>query len=183
MTTPGSWRGVVNRFKQAPKEVQKYFEYLPLLASQFPGQVILPYLFSRVELAHNMTIYCGVVKLHHAQKDITWNVIDRQVIYRSDFRELFENVFSKPVDKTASNELEVAEKIRDRVIHGHSVTEKEMRKAAVGVLNYAERFNDFVFGLGSFRPFGNLRGFKGRGKPLDRTTTRWLLKGMGFTVK
>ena len=37
-------------------------------------------------------------------------------------------------------------------------------------------------GQAEFRPFGDLRGFKGRGQPLERTTTRWVLKGMGMGI-
>jgi len=183
MTTPGSWRGVVNRFKQAPKEVQKYFEYLLPLAGQFPGQVILPYLFSRIEYGHNMTIYCGVVKLHRADADLTWNVIDKQHMTRDQFRKLFTTVFGGSIPKAIYEQLEVAERVRDKVIHGHYVADKEIRKAVVSVLGYAEHFNNLVRKLAGFPAFGKYSGFKGRGKSLDRTTTRWLLKGMDFSVK
>lgn len=183
MTTPGNWPGVVKRFKKAPKEVQEYFEYLPRLAEQFPGQVILPYLFSRIEYGHNMTIYCGVVRLHHAEATLAWNVITEQYMTREFFRQLFATVFDKPIDKAVYNKLEVAQRIRNKIMHGQPVTEKETRMAVISVLEYAERFNDFVSKLADFKAFGKYTGFKGRAKSLDKSTTRWILKGMGFSVK
>jgi len=38
--------------------------------------------------------------------------------------------------------------------------------------------NEFVFQIAGFKPFGSLKGFKGRAEPLDKATTKWLLKGM-----
>ena len=77
---------------------------------------------------------------------------------------------------------ERAEEIRDKVMHGKTTTDKEKREALASIIEYAERFNALVSGIAAFRPFGDLRGFKGRGQSLDKSTSRWLLKGMGFPI-
>ena len=61
-------------------------------------------------------------------------------------------------------------------------TEAEKRKAIALVLDYSGELDDLVQSLGGFRPFGDMRGFSGAASKLDARTTRWMLKGMGFTI-
>jgi hypothetical protein len=182
MSVPGTWRGVVKRFHQAGKDIQKYFRHVPSLAEQFPWDVCLSYMFSRVEQAQNMTLYCGLVKLHRADAVLTRKALDSFEMRRHEFREAFSTVFGRPVQKSIVTDWGKAEKVRDRVMHGKYVPEADKRMAVVAVLDYAEAFNSFVGRTAGFRPFGDLRGFKGRAEPLDKSTTRWLLKGMGFPL-
>jgi len=76
-----------------------------------------------------------------------------------------------------------AEKTRDRVVHGKDVTDSELRGAIADVLEYAEKFNAEVNDTAGFRPLGNMRGFKGRAEPLDKRTTKWLMRGLGFGIQ
>jgi hypothetical protein len=50
------------------------------------------------------------------------------------------------------------------------------------VLYYTDQINRFLEGRDvGFKPFvGDLRGFVGRLESLDTTTSKWILKGMGF---
>ena len=75
-----------------------------------------------------------------------------------------------------------AEKVRDLILHGKQVSEVDKRKAVVDVLEYAKSFNAEVSRIAGFKPFGSLKGFKGRGQPLDKSTSRWVLKGVGLTT-
>ncbi len=50
-------------------------------------------------------------------------------------------------------------------MHGKEVTEKEKRQAIVDVIDYADDLNEFVKSIAGFRPFGDMRGYKG-GLPL-----------------
>lgn len=182
MQVPKTWKGVLNSFRQAPQEIQDYFPSLPGLLNSFPWDVCLAYMFARLELAHNMAIYCGVVKLHRAEISLAWKAVENQHMTRKDFRQFFTVVMGKPISKLTYAKLEKAEKIRDKVLHGKVATPAQMREAAVNVLSYAEDLNQFVSGLAGFQPFDDLRGFKGRAQSLDVATTRWLLKGMGFSI-
>src|SRR3546814_15315920 len=63
---PNTWRGVVNRYNQAPEEIKSYFEAIPDLIEGYVWEVSLAFMFTRVEKAMNRMLYCGVVKLHRA---------------------------------------------------------------------------------------------------------------------
>ncbi len=181
MSTPGSYRGMLNEFKKLPEDNRNYLKYFPSLAKDYPWDVSIAHLYSRVELAQNMTIYCGVVKRHRVDTELAWKAVDNQHMKRDGFREIFESVFSKPVPRSASAHLTHAEKIRDKILHGKSVTGADKREAVYDIL-YSKEFNDALQSIEGFRPFGSLQGFKGRGKALDKATSRWVLKGIGFTA-
>jgi hypothetical protein len=65
-------------------------------------------------------------------------------------------------------------------MHGKGASDDDKRNAIAHVLEYAQELNDLTERLGGPRPFGDLRGFKGAGQALDKATTHWVLKGMGF---
>lgn len=150
---------------------------------EFPWEISFGYTFQRVELAHNMTIYCGIVKLHRCESELTRNALQNCHMTRQKFKDLFENVYGKPISAALYSNLEIAEKVRDRVVHGKIASPEQMRKAIVKILTFAREFNEFVCNLARFRPYGRLQGFKGPIVPLDKATTRWILKGMGFAIK
>lgn len=102
---------------------------------------------------------------------------------RGRFRDLFQVVFGKPLDKSLADKLYNAEKIRDKVLHGKDWTDAQAREALVNMFDFAENFNDFVYDLAGFKPFSDLRGFKGRKQSLPKPTTRWVLRGMGIGIK
>jgi len=180
MTVPGTWRGVVKKFQRAPLEIQSYFYHLPSLAENYPWEICISYMFGLVELAQNNCLYCGMVKLHRVDGALSRKAIDSHPLYRDDFRSFYQAIFGKKPKAATIGKLEGAETIRDRIIHGKEVTGMDKRKAVVDIIDFAERFNNDVNEIAGFRPFSNLRGFKGRGKALDKATSRWVLKGIGF---
>ena len=99
---------------------------------------------------------------------------------RSGFRDLYATIFGKSLKKATADKIAEAEKVRDRILHGKKVSEADKRKAVVEILEYAEAFNAEVQGLAGFKPFGSLQGFKGRAESLDKSTSRWILKGIGL---
>ncbi len=180
-SVPGNWRGVVNKYKGCSEEVQSYFANIPSLVESYDWETSLGFMFIRVEKAHNRMLYCGATKLHRANTEVARNLVDEHHITRKEFRRLFKNVFGKPIDKQLVGLLNEAETVRDKVVHGKRTGVAEQRKAIVRVLEYAEGMNSFVSEISGFKPFTNdLRGFKGRGGALDKSTTRWLMKGLGF---
>jgi hypothetical protein len=181
---PGSWRGVVNRYRACPPEVQNYFSDLPSLIENYDWEVCLGFMFIQVERALNTMLYCGARKMHKADSDVARRFIEAQYMTRKEFRRLFSNVFGQEIPAAVVAGLVEAEKIRDKVIHGKNATDVDKRKAVVGVLKYAEEMNSLVKGIAGFEPFtDNLRGFAGRGETLDEKTTAWLMKGLGFTSR
>jgi len=173
---------LVRDFQAAPQEIQEYFEHFPKLAEDFPWEVALSYMFGRVELAHNMAIYCGAVKLHRTERTVTRIAVQGRHMTRDGFKKLFHTIHGEDVPAEIAKKLEDAEAVRDKVMHGKAATQEEQRRAITDVLQDAKELNDFIDEQSGFRPFNNLRGFKGRAKALDKETTRWVLKGMGFSL-
>ncbi|MCA1716420.1 MAG: hypothetical protein LC781_05975 [Actinobacteria bacterium] len=180
-SVPGSWRGVVNHYKVCSGEVQAYFADVPTLIEGFDWEVPLGFMFTRLEKAHNVMLYCGAVKHHRADTEVARNFVDQHHMTRKEFHRLFKNVFGKPIKAPLRNMLEEAEAVRDKVVHGKTASAVDKRKAIVRILDYAEGMNGFVCDIAGFKPFTNdLRGFTGRRAALDKSTTSWLMRGLGF---
>ena len=182
MDVPASRPGVRNRLLRAPEEIQWYFTPAAELIENYPWQVPLAYLFARLEKAHIMTLYCGVVKLHRVDSELAAEASDRFENRPADFRVLFENILGRRFPRSLISKLEDAQAVRNRVLHGKSVEERDFRKAVVAIIEYAEEFNQKCYNLGGFRPFGPLQGFKGAGASMDKATSRWVLKGIGLPI-
>jgi len=182
MPHPTTYLGLRNKYDGLTQEVRDYFEHLPLLlTNQMPYEVPLAYLFGRVERAHNMTLYCGIVRKHRTDSQKTFDVVSKEFITRKKFKEYFENIFGTPVDPSAHAHILACEKARDKAMHGKNPNDQEMRTAISGILDYAPAFNIFVENLVGLKPFGSLQGFSGRAEKLSPATTVLVLRGLGFT--
>ena len=167
--------GLLNTFERCPNEVKAYFEHLPKLVEKFPLDVSLSYVFGRIELGQNMTLYCGIVKLHRAHSTLARNAVDAHHLTREEFRDKFEMIFGPSIPEAAQTALRQAEKVRDTVMHGKACTDDQKRNAIGYALKYAAKINDFLEKEAGFKPYDDLRGFKGRAQSLDKSTTRWVL--------
>lgn len=184
MSVPKSYKGIIKLFEQQPAEVRRYFQHLPALVSgNWPYDVALAYMFGQVERAHRRALYCGITKRFAADSRLVHNIVRKEYLTREKFRDLFGSVFSHSFPNVLTERMKHAQDMRDFGIHGQETSDREMRRAIHDVFQYARDFNNLALALGGFKPFGDLRGFKGRGGNLPRETTRWLLKGMGFSVR
>lgn len=175
-----SYKSVLKHYLAAPEDVKRYLGYLPFLIEHCDWDVCIAYQFIRVETAQNRILYCGVVKLHRAHGEVAGSVLYTKHITRGSFLELFKTIFGNPLPSAIAEKLKHAEKVRDRIVHGKGFSEPDARQAIVDVIAYATEMNSYLEAVAGFRPFGDLRGFKGRGEPLDKKTTHWLLKGIGL---
>lgn len=180
MTIPANKAQLKVKLESSPAQVRRYFSELPGLLDSFSLDVALAYVFARVELAHNMALYCGVVKLHSANSEVARSTIEAFHVTRDGFLEKFKMVFGRELPGDVVGLLRDAEKTRDKVMHGKKTRDSEKRQALTNAIDYAGRFNVVVSSVGGFEPFGELRGFHGRGTSLSKATTRWVLRGMGF---
>ncbi len=175
-----SYKAALRHYASVPEDVQKYFAHLPSLIENYDWDVAIAYQFIRVETAQNRAIYGGVVKLHGAESTVADSMLYSLHITRASFLVLIETIYDKPLPKAVAEKLKFAEKVRDKIVHGKGISEPDARQALVDVLDYATDFNAFIQGIAGFRPFGDMRGFKGAAQPLQASTTRWLLKGLGI---
>lgn len=182
---------ITNQFRRAPGEIKFYFRYLTELVDligrrKCSWDVAIAYLFSRVERAHVMSLYCGVVKLHGVDKDLAWSAISNMDITRKNFPDLYETVYGRALSKELAQKMKHAIKVRDEIIHGkeRNVDEYEKLQAVMDILKYSELFNAQVSSLAGFTPFGNLTRFwEGRKILQTKEASRWILKGMGFAAR
>jgi hypothetical protein len=183
MNTPANYLQVITHFQSKPKEIREYFPSFEDLVKGYPWDVSVSYVFSRIEAVKHITIYCGIVKLHWTDSTLTWDLINKDHMSRRRFHDLFETVFNTPIQKHLIDQLAEAEKIRDQIVHGKQWQDKDARKALKDVFDFADDFNNFVQDTAGFKPFGYLRGFKGRAESLSKETTHWVLRGMGIPDK
>ncbi len=178
-----NYKALLKIYETLPEEVKRHFAHVPRLIEEFPYEVALAYSFLKIEQAQNRALYGGVVKVHRGESEFVRRVMNFQHLTRDGFKEIYKNVFGAALTKGTAAKLDTAEKIRDRVIHGKSVNENEMREAIADCLEYACLLNAEISGCAGFKPFGDMRGFKGRADSLDKRTTKWLMRGLGFGVK
>jgi len=175
--------GLLHLLHRCSSEVQEHFKHLESLINKYPLEVALGYSFSRLELGQNMALYCGIVKVHRADSTVARNAINTHHMTRQSFMELYKTVYDIKLPEQAKKDLKIAEKTRDTVMHGGEATDERLRNAIGLVLEYAEKVNKQLDKDFQIKPFsGSLRGFAGRLKKLDKRTTRFMLKGMGFGI-
>jgi len=179
-----TYKAILRAFEGCTKDVQEFFWELPyLLNDRYNYEIVIAYVFLKVEQAQNRTLYGGVVKVHRCNSAFAKRVVNCQHLTRDGFKSLFKNTLGKPLPESVNGKVADAEKVRDKVIHGKNVPSAEQRRAIVEVLQYAEALNEEVTEIAGFRPFGNMKGFKGRADSLDNRTSKWVMKGLGFGVK
>lgn len=179
-----SYKALLALYNAKPEEIKYHFQHLPKLVSdELPYDIAIAYSFLKIEQAQNRALYGGVVKIHRGNAELAKRVINIQHLTRDGFKALYTNIFGGHLQDVIVKKLNEAEKTRDKVIHGKTVTDNELREAIADVLDYAEAFNSAVDETAGFKPFGDMRGFKGRADSLDIRTTKWLMKGLGFGVK
>ena len=182
-TIPRTYKGVIAHYQSLPLEIQSYFDSLDSLIQDYIWPISIGYLFHRTELSNNMALYCSAVKLHHCDPRMADLAIDNTKITRFTFKGYIQTLLNVKFPQPIWKYLEDAALIRNKVVHGKKVTELENRAATTYLLHYAEQFNTFINRNAGFKPFSpDLRGFTGRAKSHDESTSKWMLKGMGFTI-
>ncbi len=184
MAIPHNYKAVLDLFDKQPDEIKWHFEnFADLISRTLPYDVAIAYLFSRVEYAHRSTLYCGITKRYATDAILTQEIITSQHFTRKGFRTAFQAVFGETIQAPLLQLIKSAEKVRDTGMHGVVTTEKDGRQAIHDIFQYATGFNNFVEGVARFRPFGKLKGFKGRKQSIDNASSRLILKGLGFSVR
>jgi hypothetical protein len=184
MTRIPTYIALLKFYDARPDEIKSHFAHLPkLVTNSLPYDIAIAYSFLKIEQAQNRALYGGVVKIHRGNADFVRRLMNFQHLTRDGFKELYKNVFGHPLREATVAKLSIAEKARDKVIHGKSVTDNELREAIADVLEYAEAFNFEVNSIANFKPFADMRGFKGRADSLDKRTTKRVMRGLGFGVK
>ena len=131
-----SYKGLLKKYDDLPEEIKNYFKELPNLINEEKQlyEVTLAYLFLKIEQAQNRCLYGGMVKIHRSNTTFASRIINKQHLTREGFKKLYKNIFGIPLSENSVSKLKEAEKIRDQVIHGKEVSDKDLRKAIVDCL-------------------------------------------------
>lgn len=182
MALSASKTQLIDRFNAASKRVQEHFKHLPALTQDFPVSVAVSYAFDRVAVAHNTTIVAGLVKKYRLNKDVAREIADFQRGSWDEFHYEYQTVFGSVIPDEISDQFAAAEMKRDHLLSGKRVSSTEQGAAVELLLAYADTLDAFVAKDAKLHPFSDLTGVKSRSTPLDKTTSRWILKGMGFPL-
>lgn len=175
-----NYKALIRYFEDAPRPVREHFPKLKQLLELQLLDVALAYVFLRIENAWHRALYGGLVRLHRAESKFANRIMELQHFTRGGFQDRFLAVYGKA--PAGSEDIEKAESIRDRVIHGKPVATSDLRHAIAEAIDHATALSAQIRDIANFTPFGDMRGFSGKLKPLDRRTTKWVMKGMGFTI-
>ena len=165
---------------------RNYFSSLPALLTG-PGANLpaaLAYEFHLVETAHHRILYGCLCRIHDANSVLAKDAVNSQHMTRSKFGELFNNVVGQDIPVVTLQKRAAAEVLRDKMVHGKSASDADLWAAIQSLTGYAIELNAVVDAAAKFEAFGDMRGVVGRRghTPLSKGTTRWLLKGMGFSI-
>ena len=183
MTTPATYKGLTRKRGGCSASVGDYYRNFDSLVTDYPYEIAIAYCFLKLEQAYNRTLYGGVRKVRKVHTDIARSILDRQHLTREGFLILYKATFDKPISESVQRKIKYSEKIRDRITHGKTVQDKESRECLSDLLDFSEGLEKEVQACAGFSPFGDMRGVTGRAESLDRSTSRLVMKGLGFALK
>ena len=185
MEQPSNYKAVKKIYDSLGDDIKSYFNQAEILLTHedIGLDVCLAYLFLRIEAVQNRALFGALSKLHRVDTKFARRLLNMQHITRDGYLSLFKNIFGHELSDETTKLLNTAKKVRDRLIHGKSVSEAELRTAIVDCFKYSIAFKEEIYKISKFSPFSDMRGVKGRGKSLSPTTSKWIMRGLGFGVR
>jgi hypothetical protein len=130
VAVPANYIQVLAHFRKMPEDIRAYFPTFEELVQKYSWDVSIAYVFSRIERLKHETIYCGIVKRHRTDATLTRDLVDKDHMSRSRFRELFKVVFGLAIDKP------LLEKLGGRGCPGQGNSREEVeRRTGKGLLS------------------------------------------------
>lgn len=173
---------VIDVFNASSKRTQEYFRHVPNLIEQFVPEVAVGYVFDRTAAAHNGVIVAGLVVKHKAHRDVAREIAVFQECAWEEFHYEYQTVFGNVIPEAISQQYIYANEKRRALLAGKRVSSKDQCEVIEVILQYADTLDEFVAKNSRLHPFSDLSKAKPRGNALDKESTRWVLKGMGFPM-
>lgn len=179
-----TYKSVINRFSQAEDGIKGYFKGLDNLIANNQWNVSLAWSFVMIEKAHISALYFGVVRVFRVDPELAWTAIINSDLTMKDFVDYCNPVFGHDLPAKIKGMLVEIRQVRNTVMHGIDVPEKDMRNCVGTVIDYAEEINKFLEQRAGFKIFkANWIGLLGgKVERLDKNRSKFLLKGLGFTL-
>lgn len=176
-----SYKSLKTQYEALPDQVRQYLYHLAdLLNYSDRFEITLAYIFMKLEEGHHRALKCGLVRIHKCHSGKADEALEKQHSTRKHFHTVCKNVLGKEIPTGTKKHLEDAENIRDRQIHGKTVSSAQLRQGISDALTYIEHFGQFVEGRTGKNPYGDLRGLASRTQLLDETTSFWVCRGVGL---
>ncbi len=182
MALSASKQSVIDVFNGTTARTQEHFRYVLSLIEQYKPEVALGYMFDRVAQSHNQLIVAGLVLKHKAHRDVAREVAAFHECTWDEFHYEYQTVFGAVIPEAAADLYIAANEQRRAFMSGKRVSSKDQSIVVENLLKYADAFDEAVWADARLHPFSDLSKTKPRGSSLDKDSTRWVLKGMGFPI-
>ncbi|NNE36590.1 MAG: hypothetical protein HKN13_15255 [Rhodothermales bacterium] len=182
MALSAAKQAVVDAYNEATARTKEHFRHVPSLIEQYKPEVAVGYVFDCASAAHNATIVAGLVTKHKAHRAVAREVAVFQECAWDEFHYEYQTVFGSVIPEAVSILFGEANELRRALLSGKRVSSKDQCGLIIQMLQYADALDEFVYADARIHPFADLSSAKPRGSSLDKSSTRWVLKGMGFPI-
>lgn len=155
----------------------------PLLSDGTNYEIALAYCFMKLEEGHHRALKCGLIRIHECNSAKVDSELEKQHFTAEKYAKVFKNVFSDSIPPSAKENLNKAQGIRNKLIHGKTTSDPKRREAIYYALMYMNELGNFVKAKTGKNPYGDLRGLSGKKELLAEKSTTWMLKGFGLGDK
>jgi hypothetical protein len=97
---------------------------------------------------------------------------------RKSFRLSIKSLIGIDISSGDYRSLELAEAVRDTIFHGRITSDEKKREAISNCLKFIQAFGEKIRLETGKNPFSSLKGLTSRIRPLERTQSRWIIKGI-----
>ncbi len=184
---PTGYERIKNKYDALPDDVQNYLGSFPLIIDiddKDTLDMLVAYLFVKIERAQRRTLYGVAVKKYRVNKDIAQKGVKNAQkginsirLSRSDFYLKYRLMADgERVNKKTRDIMKNAENFRNEVTHGKIVKDADKSKVIKSILDYIKLLNEQTETDFGFTPFGSMKGFSGRTITLNNTKSTSLLR-------
>ena len=167
-----------HQFAALPEEVRTHLRELQPLLDAADLDLSLAYLFMIVEQGRYRAMKCILVRNLKCMTSLVDDELKARAFSRKSFRASMKSLIGVDISTGDYRAIERAEGIRDTIFHGRDASAAEKRQAISDCLKFIEVFGNKLKTKTGKNPFATLKGLTSRIKPLDRSQSNWILKGV-----
>ena len=182
----GDYYMVYSDYNSLPDTIKNYFNLstaLIVIPDKDALDILVPYLFVKVEQAQRQILYVAVVKKYKMNKDLARTAVDNLRVERKKFRKLYKTLAGNPINTETIEFSKEAEKFRDDILHGKMVKDADKGHAACSIFSYSVLLNEQALVDFGFEPFGKITELEEIEEILNKEQTIKKLKELGILPK
>ena len=184
MTVPKNYAALKKIYDALESDEKSYLIKLePLLSDAKNYEIALAYCYMKLEEGHHRALKCGLIRIHACDARKVDEYLQKQHFTNKTYNSVFKNIIGTSIPSKAQSVHSDAQEIRNKIIHGKSVSSPDLRSAIYYSLEYMRIVGELVKKKTGKNPYGNLQGLAGTKKLLPAKSTIWMLKGFGIDGK